>query len=181
VKNNQTKKTFKLDSISKELHIKKSTIREWENKFSLKDTFLEGKGRFYTQKDLQLIKEIKNLILHEKVPYDSIVSRLTTTESLLTKTESPTKTISENLTAAERSKSETPNVEVHESKAIEETIECQQETPSDKESCLTDKILIPAEALSKICKKASEIKDKLSKNPLPKETNINENSNRTEL
>ena len=179
---NQTKKTFKLDSISKELHIKKSTIRDWENKFSLKETLLEGRGRFYTQKDLQLIKEIKNLVLHEKVPYNSVVSRLTNLpQSPSIKTEIPTETISKNQIAKECNKSETPNIEVDKSKEVKETIECMKETPKEKECCLSDKILIPAEALSKICKKASEIKDKLSKNPLPKEVNTNENSNRTEL
>ncbi|MFC1854503.1 MerR family transcriptional regulator [Candidatus Dependentiae bacterium] len=53
------KKVFKIDVLSKSLHLKRSTIREWEKRFKLRENFLTGPDKLYTVKDAELFRTIR--------------------------------------------------------------------------------------------------------------------------
>lgn len=59
------KKKFRIGELAKELKVKKFVIRFWEKEFELQSDRSEGGQRYYTQDDLEIFTEIKDLLWNQ--------------------------------------------------------------------------------------------------------------------
>ncbi|MBX9831405.1 MerR family transcriptional regulator [Candidatus Babeliales bacterium] len=59
------KRQFRIGDLARELSVKKYVIRFWEKEFELKSDRSDGGQRFYTEEDLDLFLQIKNLLYLE--------------------------------------------------------------------------------------------------------------------
>lgn len=68
-----TKKSLKIDELSRELGVKKFIIKNWEKQFELKKC---GPDNKYSQEDFKIFAAIKNLIFVQKVPQNLVKKHL---------------------------------------------------------------------------------------------------------
>lgn len=68
-----TKKSFKLDDLSRELGVKKFIIKNWEKEFDCKKSSSDGK---YSQEDYKTFVTIKDLLLNKKLSYSAAKKEL---------------------------------------------------------------------------------------------------------
>jgi hypothetical protein len=92
-------KLFKIDDVSREIRTKKATIRDWEQQWQLRETYLEAPIKSYTAADIELFKTLKRLIVDEKIAPEMALKQLPTRK----KKEAPSSTITQ---PARRIKSE---------------------------------------------------------------------------
>lgn len=75
-------KFYKIGEISKMLQVPASTLRYWETEFNqLKPTKSSGGQRFYTQKHIDLLKNLKQMLYAEKYTIDGAKKKLKTPTS----------------------------------------------------------------------------------------------------
>ena len=70
------KKVFKIDTLSKNLCLKRSIIREWEKRFNLRETMLEAPDKLYTIKDAELFRSIKRMKIDKQKPNEAVRKHL---------------------------------------------------------------------------------------------------------
>ena len=80
-KTGMCKRTFRIGDLSKNLKIKKYVIRFWEKEFNIKSYRSEGGQRFYTQKDLNLFRKIKDLLYNKRFTILGAKNELSSTPS----------------------------------------------------------------------------------------------------
>lgn len=61
-KSRLSKKKFRIGDLAEELNLKKFVIRFWEKEFGLASDRSQGGQRFYTEKELELFRMIKELL-----------------------------------------------------------------------------------------------------------------------
>ncbi len=59
------KRQFRIGELAKHLGVEKFVVRFWEKEFDLKPTRSEGGQRFYEEKDLEKLHQIKVLLYEE--------------------------------------------------------------------------------------------------------------------
>jgi len=62
MKQQMSKKKFRIGELSRELKVKKFVIRFWEKEFSLKSDRSQGGQRYYTHEDFRAFNTIKHLL-----------------------------------------------------------------------------------------------------------------------
>ena len=58
-------KQFRIGQLAKELGVERFVIRFWEKEFNIQSNRSDGGQRFYTEKDLNLFKKVKQLLYEE--------------------------------------------------------------------------------------------------------------------
>ncbi|MCK4499024.1 MerR family transcriptional regulator [Candidatus Babeliales bacterium] len=72
------KKVFKIDSLSKNLCMKRSTIRNWEKRFNLRATILQAPDKLYTIQDAEVFRSIKRMKIDKQETDEIIKEHLVT-------------------------------------------------------------------------------------------------------
>lgn len=75
-------KFYKIGEVSKLLDLNTSTLRYWETEFrQLRPVKSSGGQRFYTQKHIELLQTLKQMLYNEKYTIDGAKKRLKTQTS----------------------------------------------------------------------------------------------------
>ncbi len=73
------KEYYKIGEVSKLLEVNSSTIRFWETEFrQLKPLKTNTNQRYYTQKHINFLKDIKHMLYNEKLTIEGVKKRLNT-------------------------------------------------------------------------------------------------------
>ena len=83
------KKQFRIGELAKELKVKKFVIRFWEKEFDLASDRSQGGQRYYTQNDLAIFSEIKDLLWNQGFTIAGAKSRLSLEKTDETSVASP--------------------------------------------------------------------------------------------
>lgn len=87
-------KFYKIGEIAKMLQVPASTLRYWETEFNqLKPTKSSGGQRFYTQKHIDLLNNLKKMLYNEKYTIDGAKKKLKTASSPINHEETPANSI----------------------------------------------------------------------------------------
>jgi hypothetical protein len=79
-----SEKLFKIDDVSREIRTKKATIRDWEQQLHLRETHLAAPIKCYTESDIELFRQLKTLLVEEKLTPELALKRLPTNKPTAT-------------------------------------------------------------------------------------------------
>ena len=59
------KKQFRIGELANKLGVEKFVVRFWEKEFDIRTNRSSGRQRYYTEQDLKMFQEIKELLYHK--------------------------------------------------------------------------------------------------------------------